>query len=91
MAIAQIRYEGDGTWTLYFGDRNGKWTVYFDLDSHQPIDVILDEIACRPHRRLLGLTQLTRATHRHRRAYHHVRPRIPSPPLGGTSSWSHSN
>ena len=36
MAIAQIRYEGDGSWTLYFGDRHGKWTEYFDLDSNQP-------------------------------------------------------
>jgi hypothetical protein len=25
-AIAQIRYEGDGTWTLYFGDRYGRCT-----------------------------------------------------------------
>ena len=55
MAIAQIRYEGDGTWTLYFGDRNGKWIMYFDLDTNQPIDVILDEIGAGPHRRLLGL------------------------------------
>ena len=23
-AIAQIRYQGDGTWNLYFGDRYGK-------------------------------------------------------------------
>ena len=32
MPIAQLRYEGDGRWTLYFGDRNGKWTQYFDLE-----------------------------------------------------------
>ncbi len=44
MRIAQIRYEGDGTWTLYFGDRYDKWTLYFDLDSHQPIDVIINEL-----------------------------------------------
>ena len=48
MPIAQIRYEGDGTWTLYFGDRYGKWTMYFDLDTNQPIDVILDEIGMDP-------------------------------------------
>ena len=48
MPIAQLRYEGDGTWTLYFGDRYGKWTMYFDLDTHQPIDVILDEIGVDP-------------------------------------------
>ena len=35
-------------WTLYFGDRYGKWTMYFDLDTNQPIDVILDEIGKDP-------------------------------------------
>ena len=44
MPIAQLPYEGDGTWTLYFGDRNDRWTMYFDLDSHQPVDVIIDEL-----------------------------------------------
>ncbi len=48
MAIAQIRYQGDGTWTLYFGDRYGKWTEYFDLDANQPIGVILDELGMDP-------------------------------------------
>ena len=48
MAIVQIRYQGDGTWNLYFGDRYGKWTEYFDLDSNQPIDVILDEMGVDP-------------------------------------------
>jgi hypothetical protein len=48
MAIAQIRYEGDGTWTLYFGERYGKWTMYFDLDTNQPINAILDEIGMDP-------------------------------------------
>ena len=48
MPIAQIRYEGKGTWTLYFGDRYGKWTMYFDLDTNQPINVILDEIGKDP-------------------------------------------
>jgi hypothetical protein len=46
--IAQVRYEGDGTWTLYFGDHYGKWTMYFDLNTNQPIDVILDEISLDP-------------------------------------------
>ena len=36
--IAQIRYEGAGTWTLYFGDRNGKWTMYFDLDANLDVN-----------------------------------------------------
>ena len=48
MPIAQLRYEGDGTWTLYFGDRYGKWTMYFDLDTNQPVSVILDEIGSDP-------------------------------------------
>ncbi len=48
MPIAQIRYEGEGTWTLYFGDRYGKWTMYFDLDTHQPINMILDEVGVDP-------------------------------------------
>lgn len=42
--IAQIRYDGGGGWTLYFGDRCGKWTMYFELDSHQPIDAIINEL-----------------------------------------------
>jgi Protein of unknown function (DUF3024) len=46
--IAQIRYEGDGCWTLYFGDRYGKWTMYFDLDASQPIDAIINEIETDP-------------------------------------------
>ena len=32
MPVAQLRYDGDGAWTLYFGDRNGKWTLSFDLE-----------------------------------------------------------
>jgi len=49
MPIAQLPYEGEGTWTLYFGDRYGKWTVYFDLDTNQPINLILDEIGVDPN------------------------------------------
>jgi hypothetical protein len=44
MPIAQIRYEGGGLWSLYFGDRYGKWTEYFDLEPSQPIDVIIAEL-----------------------------------------------
>jgi Protein of unknown function (DUF3024) len=44
MPIAQLRYDGDGEWTLYFGDSNGKWVMYFDLDPKQPVDVIIDEL-----------------------------------------------
>ena len=48
MPIAQIRYGGAGAWTLYFGDRYGKWTMYFDLDANQPIDVIINELETDP-------------------------------------------
>jgi hypothetical protein len=48
MPIAQLRYEGDGTWTLYFGDRYGGWTKYPDLDARQTIDVIVEELGSDP-------------------------------------------
>lgn len=48
MPIAQLRYEGDGLWTLYFGDRYGGWTLYFDLPACQPIDVIINELESDP-------------------------------------------
>ncbi len=48
MGIAQIRYQGNGTWNPYFGDRSGKWIEYFDLDTNQSIDAILDEIGLDP-------------------------------------------
>ncbi len=46
--IAQLRYEGEGTWTLYFGDRYCAWTIYFDLEPKQSIDVIIDELDSDP-------------------------------------------
>ena len=48
LPIAQIRYQGEGTWTLYFGDRYGNWKMYVHLDTHQPIGTILDEIGTDP-------------------------------------------
>jgi len=48
--IAQVRYEGNGAWTLYFGDRYGKWMLYFDLDPRQPVDVIIKELEADPPR-----------------------------------------
>ena len=48
MGIAQIRYEGDGTWTLFSSDRYGRWKMYVELDAHQPIGAILDEIGTDP-------------------------------------------
>jgi len=44
MPIAQIRYDDEGLWTLYFGDRNGRWTRYSYLDPERSIDVVIDEI-----------------------------------------------
>lgn len=43
-AIARFRYDGEGLWTLYFGDRYGGWTLYFDLDTRQPVDVLINEL-----------------------------------------------
>jgi hypothetical protein len=48
MPVAQLRYDGDGEWTLYFGDRNGEWVLYFDLDPKQPIDVLVNELQGDP-------------------------------------------
>jgi len=48
MPVAQLRYEGKGTWTLSFGDRYGKWTMYLELDPRQPIDVIIKELEDDP-------------------------------------------
>ena len=48
MPIAQLRYEGDGAWSLYCGDRYGKWTMYFDLDANQPVDVVINELETDP-------------------------------------------
>jgi hypothetical protein len=48
MPIAQARYQGNGTWTPYFGDRDGNWTLYSDLEPKQPIDVIINELDSDP-------------------------------------------
>jgi hypothetical protein len=48
MPIAQLRYDGGGLWTLYFGDRNGGWALYFDLEPKQPVDVIIHELETDP-------------------------------------------
>ena len=44
MPIAQLRYEGDGLWTLYFADRNGKWVRFPELEPLQPVDVLVNEL-----------------------------------------------
>jgi hypothetical protein len=48
MPIAQLRYDGGGLWSLYFGDCYGKWTSYFDLDPRQPIGLIINELDTDP-------------------------------------------
>jgi len=48
MPVAQLRYKENGTWTLFFGDRDGKWRMYVDLDPRQPIDVIITELEDDP-------------------------------------------
>jgi hypothetical protein len=42
--IAQLRYDGMGRWTLFFRNRQGGWTEYFDLAPGQPMEVIINEI-----------------------------------------------
>src|ERR1700728_3212423 len=84
MPIAQIRYEGDDDWTLYFGDRHGKLTMYFDLDANQPIDVIINR--SKPTTPASFGANAFNVNGAPREPYHHIKPRIVSPPLGGTSS-----
>ena len=48
MPIAQLRYVGDGSWTLYFGDRYGGWTLYMDLEPEQRIDTMIEELESDP-------------------------------------------
>jgi hypothetical protein len=45
-AVARYRVtiRGKSVWN----DAAGEWTIYFDLDANQPIDVILDEIGADP-------------------------------------------
>jgi hypothetical protein len=42
--IAQLRYEGDGKWTLYFQNRNDRWAVYPELEPSQPVAVLIEQI-----------------------------------------------
>lgn len=42
--IAQLRYEGDGLWTLYFADRNGTWMRFPEREPLQPVDVLVSEL-----------------------------------------------
>ena len=45
--VAQLRHEGGG-WTLYFGDRYGRWTYYDDLEPAQSIDAVIAELKVDP-------------------------------------------
>jgi hypothetical protein len=42
--IAQLRYEGDGLWTLFFADRNGEWVRFPELEPMQPVAVLIKEL-----------------------------------------------
>jgi hypothetical protein len=43
--IAQLRYDDAGGWTLYFGDRYGRWIMYFDLVESQDIETVISELS----------------------------------------------
>jgi hypothetical protein len=43
MPIAQLRYQGDGKWTLRAADRNGKWMRY-PVEPKQSVDVLINEL-----------------------------------------------
>jgi hypothetical protein len=75
--IAQVRYEGNGTWTLYFGDRYGKWMLYFDLDPQQPT------IDSAEGRSSLGAADCNRALER--LGNHGSNPWSADPTLGATA------
>ena len=47
MPIAQLRYEGDGLWTLYSVTVRGLDPL-FDLAPRQPVDVIINELETDP-------------------------------------------
>jgi hypothetical protein len=44
MPIAQLRYEGEGKWTLYSQNRSDRWVLYPELEPHQPVAVLIDEL-----------------------------------------------
>jgi hypothetical protein len=44
MPIARFAYEDDGTYTLYSGGSDGIWDYYLDLESHQILEVLIDEV-----------------------------------------------
>ena len=47
-ALAQLRLEDDGTWTLYVTDDDEGWELFFDVADHQPLEVLLEELANDP-------------------------------------------
>ena len=83
-----IEYVGAGTWTLFLGDRNGVWTMDFDLYANRPIAVILDQIGMDPTCVFWGCTHHSETSTLYA-AYHDVRLEIACPVFGGTSSLPH--
>ena len=47
-ALAQLRLEDDGTWTLYVTDDDEGWELFFDVADHQPLEVLLEELTNDP-------------------------------------------
>jgi len=56
----------DGTLTLSFSDRGGKWTMWIDLDVDQPVGAITKEIDDDPTCPFLGSLPLTWPGHSQR-------------------------
>ena len=44
MPIARFACEPDGTYTLYSGNSDGQWDFYLDLEAHQILEVLIDEV-----------------------------------------------
>jgi hypothetical protein len=44
MPLARFACETDGTYTLYSANSDGGWDFYLDLEAHQILDVLIDEV-----------------------------------------------
>ena len=47
-SVAQLRYEGDGTWTLYCATATASGSCTSTSTLTSPVDVILEEIETDP-------------------------------------------
>ncbi len=48
LKVAQFRYQGDGTWSLHWADRNNRWHKVEDVDDALPMEVLLEELEDDP-------------------------------------------